>query len=134
MEFDASKHLDDLKVALVLLQNISNLYLRLGKTQKNNLLRIVVKRIIINREGEIVSHELHSPFSYLSTLDARKNGKNEVGWRSESIHEGVHKPPENDLERFVSMLTFTTQSLIIGDRHNMVDDNGIIFDDNVVHQ
>jgi len=89
MEFDASKHLDDLEVALVLLQNISNLYMRLDKKQKNNLLRIVVKRIIINREGEIVSHKLHSPFSYLSTLDARKNGKNEAGWRSESIHEGV---------------------------------------------
>ena len=89
MEFDARKHLDDLDVALILLQKLGTLYQRLDKKQKNNLLQLVVKRIIINREGEIISHELHSPFSYLSTLITRKNVKNEEGCSSESIHEGV---------------------------------------------
>jgi hypothetical protein len=32
------------------------------------------------------------------------------------------------------MLMLKTQSLILGDGHDMVDDNCIIFDDNVVHQ
>jgi DNA invertase Pin-like site-specific DNA recombinase len=89
MEFDASKHLDDLDVALTLLQNIKKLSQRLDNKQKNNLLQFVAKRIIINRDGEIISYELHSPFSYLSSLVTRKNGKNKEGWRSESIHEGV---------------------------------------------
>ena len=89
MEFDASKHLDDLDVALVLLQNIRTLFQRLDKKQRNTLLQLVVNRIIINCEGEIVSHDLHSPFSYLSSLVTRNNGKNEEGWCSESIHVGV---------------------------------------------
>lgn len=72
MEFDARKHLDDLNVALLLLQKLGALYQRLDKKQKNNLLQLIVKRIIINREGEIISHELHSPFSYLSTHQARR--------------------------------------------------------------
>jgi hypothetical protein len=71
-----------------------------------------VKRIIINPDGEIISHELHSPFSYLSTLIDRKNGKNEAGWCSESVSLGVQgslKPPENDLERFFSMIRFDSR-------------------------
>jgi len=89
MEFDASKYLDDLEVALVLLSNVSNLYLRMDDKQKNNLLQILVKQIIINREGEINAHKLQSPFSYLSTLGTRNNGQNGEGWCSETITLGV---------------------------------------------
>ena len=46
---------------------------------------------------------------------------------------GVHEPPENDFERFLSMLMLKTQSPVLSDRHDVVDDNRIIFDDNVVH-
>lgn len=45
---------------------------RLDKKQKNTLLQLVEKRIIINREGEIISHKLHSPFSYFSALKSQK--------------------------------------------------------------
>ena len=38
------------------------------------------------------------------------------------------------IERFFASLMLKTQSLILGDWHDMVDDNGIVFDDNVVHQ
>ena len=89
MEFDASKHLDDLDVALVLLQKIGTLFQRLDKKQKNTLLQLVVKQIIIKRNGEIISHDLHSPFLYLSTLITQISGKNKEGFRSESIHLGV---------------------------------------------
>ena len=41
--------------------------------QKNTLLRVPIKRNIINKEGEIISYELHPPFSSLFTLVARKN-------------------------------------------------------------
>ena len=110
MEFDASKHLDDLDIALVLLQNIGTLFQRLNKKQRNTLLQLVVKRFIINREGEIISHVLLSPFSYLSSLVTRKNGKNKEGWCSESIHEGVQPKPPNTIERF-SLLRLRIRSL-----------------------
>ena len=89
VEFDPSKYLDDLEIALALLSNISTLYERLEEKQKNDLLQILVKRIIINREGEIISHELHPPFSYLVTLIEAFSGQNEEGFRSEYIHDGV---------------------------------------------
>ncbi|MBL6983787.1 MAG: recombinase family protein [Anaerolineales bacterium] len=92
MEFDASKYLDDLEIALVLLANASTFYERLDEKQKNNLLQILVKRIIINQEGEIISHKLHSPFSYLSTLVSAFSGQNGEGWCSEFVALGVHQP------------------------------------------
>lgn len=67
-------------------------YQRLDTKQKNTLLQLDVKRIIINRDGEIVSHELHSPFSFLSTLVIRNSGQIEEGCRSESIALQVHEP------------------------------------------
>jgi len=91
MEFDASSYLDDLEIALALLSNISSLYERLDAKQKNNILRIIVKRIIINRKGEIISHKLHSPFSYLSTLIETFSRKNEEGFRSEHVAFGVRR-------------------------------------------
>jgi septation ring formation regulator EzrA len=89
MEFDARKYLDDLEIALALLANASTLYERLDEKQKNNLLQILVKRIIINQEGEIISHKLHPPFSYLSTLVSQIKLKNEAGWCSETVTDGV---------------------------------------------
>lgn len=86
METDARKHLDDLDVTLFLLHKLVTLYQRLDVIQKYTLLQLVVKRIIINREGEFISHELHSPFSYLLTLIA----KIEEGWCSESVASGVY--------------------------------------------
>jgi len=91
------------------LQKIGTLFQRLDKKQRNTLLQLIVKRIIINREGEIISHELHSPFSYLSTLIDRSSGKNEGGWCSESIALGVQEPPRVDPERFLSMIRFDSR-------------------------
>jgi site-specific DNA recombinase len=112
MEFDASKYLDDLEVALVLLANISTLYDRLDEKKKNNLLQIVVKRIIINQEGEIISHKLHSPFSYLSTLISAFSGENGEGRCSVTVACGSStqkEPPTDDVERFLAMLRFDSR-------------------------
>ncbi len=57
--------------------------------QKNTLLRIPIKRIIINKEGEIIFHKLHPPFSYLSTLITQKNRENEEGSGSEFVTVGA---------------------------------------------
>jgi len=88
LEFDASQYLDDLEVALVLMTNVSTLCGRLEKQQLTNLLQIFVKKIIINREGEIIGHELLSPFEYISALASCFNGKNGEGSGSEQIRYG----------------------------------------------
>ena len=62
---------------------------RLGKIEQNTLLRIPIKRIIINQEGEIVSCDLHPPFSYLYTLITREQRKDEEGSGSEFVTLGA---------------------------------------------
>ncbi|HDD62635.1 MAG TPA: hypothetical protein ENF22_08940 [Chloroflexi bacterium] len=74
--------------------------------QKNTLLRIPIKRIIINREGEIISDELHPPFSYLSTLIDQNISENEEGSGSEFVTLGAQLEPLNDVERFLSLICF----------------------------
>ena len=44
---------------------IFHLYSRLEEKDKALLLQIIAKRIIVNPGGEIIDHELHSPFAYL---------------------------------------------------------------------
>jgi len=85
MDFDASTYLADLGRALILLSNLSFLYQRMDYKQKNNILRIIKKRVIFNCGGEIISHELHSPDSYLTTLIEAFTRQNEEGFRSDSI-------------------------------------------------
>jgi DNA invertase Pin-like site-specific DNA recombinase len=88
LEFDASRYLDDLEVALVLMANIASLFERLDEKLKTELLRIIVKRIIINTQGEIISHELHSPFTYLTTLVDQLFRINEEECGSEHVRHG----------------------------------------------
>ena len=107
MEFDARQYLDDLQVALVLMAKLPILFNRLDVKQKTCLLQIVAKRIIISREGEIISCELHSPFAYLSTLATSLNRGSEEGCGSEHVPLGAsvcQKPPTDNVEGFLSML------------------------------
>ena len=115
LEFDASRYLDDLEVALVLMANLSTLFQRLETKQKTLLLQIIAKQIIINRQGEIISCELHSPFSYLSSLASMLNYESEEGCGSEQIRLGApnsKKPPTDDVERFLSMLRFDSREKV----------------------
>jgi DNA invertase Pin-like site-specific DNA recombinase len=68
LQIDVSQYFDNLEVALALMTNISKLFERLEEKNKINLLQIIVKKIIINSDGEIIDQELHSPFSYLYSL------------------------------------------------------------------
>ncbi len=58
----------DLDMALLLLANCSLLFNRMDEKGKVRLLKILAKRIIINKEGEIIDQELNSPFTYLRSL------------------------------------------------------------------
>ena len=76
LEFDASKYLDDLDVAITLLTKISVLFDRLKEKERTAILQVLIKQVIVNIAGEIIQIELHSPFSYLFTLVSQyKEGK-----------------------------------------------------------
>jgi DNA invertase Pin-like site-specific DNA recombinase len=93
LEFDASQYFDDLEMSLTLISQISILYDRLEDQLRTNLLQMVVKRIIINRDGEIIHHELHSPFDYLSTLATNINENSEESSGSEQVRYGSLETP-----------------------------------------
>jgi len=75
-------------MALVLMTYIGKLFEKLEDKQKTDLLQILAKRIIINSQGEIIDHELLSPFKYLSALINRSKGENEEKSGSEQVRDG----------------------------------------------
>ena len=86
MEFDAKEYLDNLEVALLLLTNISTLFERFKEKERTELLQVLLRRIIIMPDGEIISYELHSPFSYLISLaDRFKDNTSQEGDGSTSV-------------------------------------------------
>jgi len=68
VERDNTYHLNDLELALTLLEKLSHLYQRLEFSDKAVLLRILAKHIIVNQQGDIIDHQLNSPFLYLESL------------------------------------------------------------------
>ena len=115
LEFDASRYLDDLEVALVLISNIDVLYRRAEEHQRTNLLQMFVKRIIINPQGEIIDHELLSPFEYISALASHSNGRIGEGSGSEQVRVGASAQKDrstDDVERFLSNLRFDSRAKV----------------------
>jgi len=68
LERETTIHLDDLDVALILITKLSFLYPRLNEKDRAILLQVLVKRIIVDPQGEIIDHELNSPFAYLRNI------------------------------------------------------------------
>jgi site-specific DNA recombinase len=68
MEREPKILINDLDLALILLTKIGELYNRFDEKQKSTLLHILAKRIIVDVNGEIIGHELNSPFVYLHNL------------------------------------------------------------------
>lgn len=90
MEREPKIHINDLDLALILLTKVGDLYPRLDEKQRSTLLQILAKRIIVDADGEIIEHELNSPFVYLQnlvkSLFSSSDGE-ECG--SEQIHVGA---------------------------------------------
>jgi len=89
LERDASRYIDDLDVALLLLANAHGLYSRLEEKQRAALLQILAKQIIVSPDGEMIGHELHSPFTYLTALVGDLRTRDASGRGSEQIHLGA---------------------------------------------
>jgi hypothetical protein len=68
MEREARIFIDDLDFALVLISIISTLYARMKESDQSKLLHVIARRIMIDSEGEIIDHKLHSPFAYLRSI------------------------------------------------------------------
>jgi hypothetical protein len=90
LERETNMCLDDLDAALLLLTKLSFLYKRLAEKERSILLQVLFKRIIVDEQGQIIDHELNSPFSYLQdiagsirTLDTNRRG-------SDGIPLGAH--------------------------------------------
>jgi len=88
VEQDTTIHVSNLDIALALMIVISSLYQRFDEKMKHKLLSILVKRIIVTPQGEIVSHELLSPFEYLKNIELSVTPKTPIN-RSEQVMLGV---------------------------------------------
>src|SRR6266508_6506782 len=90
---------------------MADLYPRLERKQRGVLLQILAKRIIVNSQGEIIEHELNSPFVYLSSLLQNLSSPGSGNGGLENVGEGsypldmTHQNSQN-VEEFVAALHF----------------------------
>jgi DNA invertase Pin-like site-specific DNA recombinase len=97
LERDTSHCLDDLELAMHLLSKLPELYERLDEQHRATLLQILAKRLLINVDGTIIDHQLHSPFTYLLSL------------QEDLINSGGHGSIDNqkeDASHFLALLRF----------------------------
>ena len=90
MEREARIFIDDLDFALVLISNISTLFARMKEGDQAKLLHVLARRIMIDSEGEIIDHELHSPFAYLRSIVDEFSTENTEECGSEQPLGGAH--------------------------------------------
>jgi hypothetical protein len=110
LEQSIVNHLDDLDIALVLLTRASELYQRLEKKDRRKLLQILVKQFIVSTDGEMINQELHSPFSYLTTLhkdlcSSRSERKGSTKIRFPQFDQSA-RPQSQAVEQFFEMPRF----------------------------
>lgn len=67
MTMEREQHVDNLETALQIIAQIGTLYNRLSRSDKRELLRLVVQRVVVDDFGK-VSLKLESPFEYLRDL------------------------------------------------------------------
>jgi hypothetical protein len=92
MDRNCEVHIATLDDALRLIAKAGILFDRLPQAGQQDLLRHVVKRVVISPEGQILRMELRTPFSYLYRLAAGTNGargpKNGSGSRQNKTSGG----------------------------------------------
>jgi hypothetical protein len=100
----------DLDLALALLSKVHLLYERLDEKSQARLLKILAKRIIINPDGQIIGHELHSPFTYLRSIAQGLEDPSSSHCDSEQVRLGAPKIvyPEqlSENEQFLDQVRF----------------------------
>ena len=84
----------------LLFSKASDLYLRLDERKQAILLQILVKRIIVIFQGEIIDQELNSPFAYLRSLV--KDFPNQESCGSDHVRSSSQHP---QMWRFLILLS-----------------------------
>ena len=92
MESETKAYFDDLDVALILMSKLSELFPRLKETDLTKLLQILAMQIIVDPSGEIIDHELNSPFMYLDRLASDLRGVSNNPRGSSDVSLGVLNP------------------------------------------
>ena len=85
-------HIENLDVALTIIAKIGTLYNNLERSSQRELLREMVEKVIVDRDGKVLRIDLLPPFAYLQRVidkvkgewssegsQKTKNGKNVVG-------------------------------------------------------
>lgn len=81
-------YIDDLDDALTIMTKLSILYETLSRSDQKELLRNVVKRVVVNLEGEIERVDLLPPFAYLQEVYTNVNGDEEKTETNAEIETG----------------------------------------------
>ena len=89
------------------------MFRRLEEKLKTNLLRNAFRKIVIDSEGDIISFELQSTFTYLLTLASQFSPENEDGSGSRWVQyrpQFENEPLDMPVERFLAYLCFEQRS------------------------
>lgn len=81
----------NLNAALAIIADIAERYLRQERDQQREILRQMVKRVVINSEGKIVRIEWKPPFMYLHQLTDGNGGKRGNGREEALVREEKRK-------------------------------------------
>jgi hypothetical protein len=78
-------------------------------------LQILAKRIIVSPDGEIIEHELHSPFVYLLALQKglKTTEKSSRHVSSGALVPNFTTPLTDDISQFLSMLRFEHRERVL---------------------
>lgn len=113
LERNMKRYVDDLDLALILLAKMPVLFDRLDEPKRALLLRVLAKQIIVNPDGEIIDHQLHSPFTYLRQLvdehllhNQDLCGSDQVRLGSQNLSLSPISEPLEDIEWFLASLRF----------------------------
>lgn len=113
LERETNLCLDDLDAAIILMTKMSILYSRMSENDRIKLLQIIISRIIVNDDGEIINHELNTPFAYLRELVDQYRNSNKCSRSSDQIRVGAHKLGKtsliNSVEKFFVCIALRKQ-------------------------
>ncbi len=84
---DVKRFVTDLETALQMLTIIGSLYDRLEPTQRRNLLRNLVHKVIITPQGKIANVILQRPFAYIQCRLAATGAKGNQGFHGENKNQ-----------------------------------------------
>ncbi len=117
LERDAKVHLDDLDLAIGLLNELVDYYFWLEEKQKSTLLQILFKKIVVSNHGQVIDYELNSPFVYLRSLADRFSPPQGLSSGSVHIREGAYARPGGRAWGVTTRLTPSNATPMIGSVH-----------------